>query len=150
MQYQLAPTTQQIGDRQYLAHELQGESADSNRNLLTAQVPNFGVIQFGDFFGGQTKVIQLSQAKILSAIQVVGAFAFAQNSTTEIINFSVLENNSPIAQLNLTSGEMPFSFPPGAILQPNQSIQIRPTAPLIGCLITWQPVNLIHYFNIDR
>lgn len=150
MDYKLIPSSQQLGTRQYIAHEIETHEQLPNLSLLTGQVENFGVLEFGEFEANIPKVISLSSAKIYSPILIRSVYSFAVNAVTDSILFRILRDEILIAQLSIPSADMPLQFPLGAIVMPDMAISIRPPIDNLNINVYWQPVNIIHRYALEE
>lgn len=143
MNYSLETTKQIYGNQSFLTHKLKGEVPSDDRHLFGMRVESFGVFNFGQIAKGKTKEVFLADHQINSPISLSSIYAFAQNTANDEIKFRLKYEGKSIAELQLKYYEMPFSFPPGAIVMPNLSIEVEPKANLTQLLIYWQPVHLL-------
>lgn len=147
MPYQLNLDSQSLGNKNYIAHDLDQGEESTPQSLLSEHVANFGIIQLGELTQNQTSELSLAQAEINSPILIRSVYAFATNAVSDSILFRVLDNGAIIAQLSIPTADMPYEFPYGAILLPNHTISVRPAANLINLNVYWQPVNIIHSYK---
>ena len=144
MSYQLEPDYQPYGDKKYLAHNLKGATPEDDRRFFAGRIPAFGVIDFGSMSANSTKSYTPATDRVISPIMIVSVFAFTTSATADEINFKIFDGNTEILEQRISNHEIPYKFPPGAILRPDLTIQVKPRYNTTALLVYWQPVHLLH------
>lgn len=148
MTYQLETSSQTYGDREFLTHNLKGTTTADDRYLFAQRVPSYGVINFGAMAAGSTKDFSLIDNGINGEILVRSIYDFTNFSTNDEVAFRLLQGTTQILEQRITSNEMPYTFPPGAILNPSLTIQVEPRYTTTQLLIYWQPVHILSYIEV--
>lgn len=149
MTYQLETTSQLYGNQQYLAHNLKGATPELDRQFFAQRIASYGIFSFGAFTSRQTKRVVLADQNITSPISLVSAYAFASNATSDEIRFRLLADTQQIAEQRISSNDMPFAFPPGAIIDPTLTIEVESRYGVTQLLIYWQPVHILSHIQIN-
>lgn len=147
--YQLQTTKQIYGNSEYLAHNIKGETPTDDRFLFGMRVPSYGIINFGAFTAGQTKRVLLANINITSQISLTSVYAFGDNATNDEIKFRLFSGEIQIAEQRITSLEMPFQYPSGAIIDPSLSIEVESRYSVTQIIMYWQPVHVLDYVEVS-
>ncbi len=148
MSYQLESTTQLYGDNLYLAHNLRGTGRENDRFLFGQRVPSFGIISFGAMAAGRTKRITPADRGINSHIMLRSIYDFTTSATADEVTFKLFEGETEILEQRVFSSEMPYTFPPGAIIDPRYTIEVKPRYATTQLLIYWQPVHVLSLIRV--
>lgn len=149
MAYQLEPTTQLYGEDLYLAHNLTGDRTQGDRRLFGQRVPSYGIINFGAIRGGSTKDFKPIDNGISSEIMLRSIYDFTTSATNDEVTFKLFNGTAEIFEQKITNSEMPYTFPPGAIINPDLTIQVEPRYTTTQLLIYWQPVHVLSYIEVQ-
>ena len=144
MSYQLDPDFQVYGDKNYLAHNLKGATPGDDRRLFAERISAFGIIDFGSMSANSVKSYTPATDGVLSPIMIASIFAFTTSATSDEVNFKIFDGNTEILEQKISNSEMPYKFPPGAIIRPDLTIQVKPRYNTKRLLIYWQPVHILH------
>ena len=129
MTYQLDLTSQLYGNREFLAHNLKGATANDDRYLFAERVPTFGVLDFGFLTANSTAQINLAANGITSPVLLRSVIALSTNTTNDEVEFNFYHNDGTnlilMGQQKYTSDEMPVELPP-TILQPSLVVEVIP------------------------
>jgi len=148
MSYNLETTKQIYGNQLFLTHNIKGDTSTDDRHLFGMRVPSFGIINFGTMAAGQVKNFKPIDNGINSDISLKSAFAFTTSATNDEITLRLLDGTTEIAEQKLTNAQMPYSFPPGAIINPNLTIQVTTRYATTQMLLYWQPVHVLDYIEV--
>lgn len=143
MSYQLETTEQIYGEQPYLTHVIKGETPEEDLHLFGMRVPSYGIINFGSITNNSFKTIVLAEKGITSPIQLKSIYAFTSTGGNDETRFSLFRGTTRIVEMRIPSGEMPYQFPEGAIIDPSLSITVRPRYNISQLLIYWQPVHVL-------
>ena len=149
MTYQLDTTSLTYGDREFLAHNLKGATANDDRYLFGQRIKSYGILNFGAMSGNSSKRAILSNLGITSPILIRSAYAFSQNTWNDEIKFRLFDGNTQLTELTILNTEMPYQFPDGAIIDPSLSIEVFTNQATTQMLIYWQPVHVLQYDEIS-
>ncbi|MEO0834785.1 MAG: hypothetical protein AAFY16_02100 [Cyanobacteria bacterium J06642_3] len=149
MSYQLETTAQPYGSQQYLAHKIKGETESDDRYLFGQRVPSYGIINFGAMAGNSTKNFKPIDYGIQSEIELKSIYDFTNSATGDQCTFRLFNGNVEILEQQINNHDMPYTFPPGAIINPNLTIQVQPRYTTTQLLIYWQPVNVLSYVEVS-
>lgn len=144
MSYQLEPDYQVYGDKNYLAHNLKGATAEDDRRFFAQRIPSFGVIDFGAMSANSVKTYTPVDDGVQSLISIVSVYAFTTAATNDEVTFKIFEGATELTQQKITNDEMPYQFPSGAIIRPDLTIQVEPRYNTMKLLVYWRPVHLLH------
>lgn len=144
MSYQLEPDYQVYGDKNYLAHNLKGATAEDDRRFFSERIQSFGIIDFGAMSANSTKSYTPATDGVISPIMITSVFAFTTSATSDEITFKIFDGNTEILEQKIPSSEIPYQFPPGAIIRPDLTIQVKPRYNTTALLVYWQPVHILH------
>lgn len=129
MSYQLDLTSQLYGNREFLAHNLKGATANDDRYLFAERVPAFGVLDFGFLNADDVAQISLSANGITSPVLLRSVIALSNVDIGDEIEFNFYHNDGTsltlMGQQKYTSNEMPIELPP-IILQPTLVVEVIP------------------------
>ena len=123
------------------------KESESGKHYFADRIPNFGVLNFGYIEALKTREISLAEVGITSPISLVSIYNFASGSVDDQTNFYLKRGTQQIAWLQFKLHEMPFAFPPGAIITPDLTIGVHPKKSSSSVVIYWQPVNIIHSYT---
>ncbi len=149
MTYQLVPSSQLYGDREFLTHKLSGETDAADRYLFAERIASYGIINFNQMSAKDPKRIKLSDQGITSPILLRSAYAFNYSATSDEIRFRLFSDNQKLAEMKLDYKTMPYQFPDGAILEPDLELEVEPRYNVLRLLIYWQPVHVLSYLSIN-
>ena len=149
MNYELEPVGQLYGDQRYLAHKLKGATPESDRYFFGQRIPSFGTINFGAVAAGQTKSFRPVDHDIISDLMIVSIFDFTTSPTGDELTFRLIWAGTELLEQKMSNDEIPYTFPPGAIINPNITIEVTPRYDSTQILIAWQPVHLLHYHEVQ-
>ncbi len=149
MSYQLETTSQIYGDHQYLAHAIKGENVAADRYLFGQRIPSYGIINFGAMAAGSTKDFKPIDNGIVSDIELKSIFDFTSSASNDECTFKLFNGEIEILEQRISNQEMPYTFPPGAIINPNLTIQVNPRYTTTQLLIYWQPVHVLSYQEVQ-
>ena len=144
MSYQLKPDSLPYGDDIFLAHNLKGATAEDDRLFFAQRIRAFGVIDFGAMSANSIKTYTPATDGVMSPISIVSVYAFTTAATNDEITFKIFDGVTELTRQKITNNEMPYQFPPGAIIRPDLTIQVEPRYDTTKLLIYWQPVYLLH------
>ncbi|MEM7592644.1 MAG: hypothetical protein AAF383_14175 [Cyanobacteria bacterium P01_A01_bin.83] len=116
--------------------------------MFGQRIPSYGIINFGAMAGGTTKNFKPIDYGILSEIELKSIYDFTSNATADECTFKLFSGNVEILEQRITNNEMPYTFPPGAIINPNLTIQVKPKYTTTQLLIYWQPVHVFSYLEV--
>lgn len=145
MSYELEPTQQIYGNKSFLTHNIKGDVPENDRHLFGMRIPSFGIIDFGAIKQNQTKSFKPIDHGITSDIQLISVYAFTTSPTTDEVTLNLLSNGILIASQRIMNTEMPYQYPPGAIINPNLTIQVKPRYHTTALRLNWQPVHVLDY-----
>jgi len=148
MSYQLKTTTQVYGEQRYLAHKIKGETQNDDRYLFGQRIPSYGIINFGAMAANSTKNFKLIDNGISSDIELKSIFDFTLGANNDQTTLRLFAGEIEILEQVIVSNNMPYTFPPGAIINPNLTIQVQPRYNSTQLLIYWQPVHVIDYVEV--
>lgn len=140
---------QLYGDKQYLAHNLKGQTTADDRALFGMRVPSYGIFNFGAMTGAQVKRIVLAAEGIVSPIELRSIYAFNATASSDEIKYRLYAGSTEILEYRLNSAVVPYEFPPGAIIDPSLSIEVEPRYDVSQLLIYWQPVHVLSYIEVS-
>lgn len=149
MSFQLEPDFQVYGDKNYLAHNLKGATAEDDRRFFGQRIPAFGVIDFGSMTANSIKSYTPVTDGVLSPISIVSVYAFTTAATNDEITFKIFEGATELTRQKITNDEMPYQFPPGAIIRPELTIQVEPRYDTMKLLVYWRPVHILHSAQVS-
>ncbi len=148
MGYQTEPAIQLYGSNNYLAHKIVGATPEQDRYLFGERMPSFGVINFGYMNAGTTKDFKPIDNGIVSDISLRSIYTFTTAQSNEEVTFKLFSGGQEILEQRISNNEMPYTFPPGAIINPNLTIQVKPRYTTTQLLIYWQPVHVLSYIEV--
>lgn len=143
MDYQLETTKQIYANQAFLTHKLVGDEPSLDRHLFGMRVESLGYFNFKQINKEQTKQVKLSEQGINTPISLVSIYAFANNSTSDEVEFRLKHGNNILAKMQIKYYEMPFAFPKGAVIAPELSIEVKPKNDVSQLLIYWQPIHIL-------
>ncbi len=148
MVYQLETSEQLYGEDLYLTHTIRGTGQQNDLSLFGQRVPSYGIINFGAIDGGSTKDFKPIDNGISSDIMLRSIYDFTTSATNDEVTFKLFNGSVEIFEQKITNSEMPYTFPPGAIINPNLIIQVNPRYTTTQLLIYWQPVHVLSYIEV--
>lgn len=143
--YQQTATFQTYGDHKYLDHQINADGLEPNVRLVGERVPSYGVINFGLMGGRTKKQVKPIDLGIEQDILLRSLWAFTTNATNEEVTLRLYLNSTEVLVQKLSNEEMPYIFPPGAIINPNLTLEVEPRYHTTQLLIYWQPVHVLNY-----
>lgn len=149
MVYQLETTSQLYGDKEYVSHVIKGDTPADDRHLFGMRVPSYGVINFGAMAANSTKDFTPIANGINSDIELKSIFDFTDSASGDECTFKLFNGEIEILEQRITNNEMPYTFPPGAIINPNLTIQVKSRYNTTQLLIYWQPVHVLSYLEVQ-
>jgi hypothetical protein len=144
MPYQLVPSSLPYGNDSFLAHNLKGATPEDDRQFFGQRIQSFGIIDFGAMNAGSTKSYTPINDGIQSPISIASVYAFTTVATNDEITFSIFEGTVELTRQKITNNDMPYQFPPGAIIRPDLTIQVKPRYNTMKLLVYWRPVHILH------
>ncbi len=148
MGYQLEPDSHLYGDKNYLAYNLKGDTPEDDRRFFGERISSFGIIDFGAMSAGSIKSYTPATNGVISPIMITSVFAFTTAATSDEITFKIFDGNTEILEQKISNSEIPYHFPPGAIIRPDLTIQVKPRYNTTALLIYWQPVHILHQAQV--
>lgn len=145
MAYQLDTGKQTYGSQEYLAHKIKGATVADDRYLFANRVSAYGIIDFGAMAKGAVKRVSLSTLGITSQISIASVYAFSSNTNSDEIRYRLFNGSTQLMELQILAADMPFTFPPGAIVDSTLSIEVVAAQAFERVLIYWQPVHVLDY-----
>ena len=145
MSYELESVSQKYGNANYLAHNLKGNTPEEDRRVFAMRIESFGIIDFGYMKSGTVKKASLAELNIKNPISLKAIFAFNTSDASDEIRFYLYRGNIEVVEIKFSSSEMPYKFPPGAIVDPSLSIVVKPKVTTSSVVIYWQPIHIIQY-----
>ena len=141
----LTKVSETYGTNNYVAFE-----DASQQRYLAERVESYGLLQFGAMKNGTIKSIDLES--LTCPISIKSVYVFSGSTINDEIRFRIYEKQTGgtsnlIATQRFTNNEMPFSFPDGAILFPNQVIEVEPRYDVDNIIIYAKPVDIIFILN---
>lgn len=149
MTYQRESVVQPYGDLKFLAYKITGNIESQPLNHVGDRVPSYGIINFGAMKAKSKKQIKPIDMGIEQDILLRSLYAFTNHATSEEVTIRLFLGNTEVLEQKLTNAEMPYTFPPGAILNPNLTIEVQPQYNTVQLLLYWQPVHVLSYLEID-
>lgn len=146
--YQQQATYQTYNDRKYLDHQINADGIETDVRLVGDRVPSYGVINFGAMSSGSKKQIKPLNLGITTDILLRSLYAFTTSSTNEETTIRLFLNGTEFLEQKITNNEMPYTFPPGAILNPTLTLEVQPRYDTTQLVIYWQPVHVISYLEV--
>ena len=136
------------GSNNYVAFE----DSQTQQRYLAERIKAYGLLQFGAMSNGEKKSIDLQAQGLISPITIKSVYVFSGSTTNDEIKFRIFEkqpsgNLNQIASQRFTNNEMPYQFPDGAILSPNQVIEVEPRYDVDNIIIYCQPVDILFSFT---
>ena len=149
MSYQRSSIVQKYGDQNYLAHQIRGNTQTDPYNFVADRVSSYGIINFGYIKGGKTKRVKPLDLGIEQDILLRSLHNFTTNSTGKEVTIKLFLQNQEFLEQQITDSQMPYTFPPGAIVNPNLELEVRPKYDTMQLLVYWQPVHIISYDIVE-
>ena len=146
--YDLKPTFSTYNNEKYLDHVLKGETADKDVKLVGDRVPSFGIIDFGYFKDEQRKAFRPSDRGIKTDILLRSLYAFTNSPTAEEVYIRLYFGNTEFLEQKITNNEMPYTFPPGAILNNDLIFEVQAKQTTNQVVLYWQPVHVLNYVKL--
>ena len=75
-------------------------------------------------------------------------FDFTAAANNDQATFRLFNGETEILEQVIVSNYMPYTFPPGAIINPNLTIQVQPRYDTTQLLIYWQPVHVLSHVEV--
>ena len=140
----LSKISEQYGSNSYVAFE---EDVNQQR-YLAERIETYGLIEFGAMIRNQKKSIDLQAKGLTSPISIKSIYVFSGSTTNDEIRFRIFEkqasgNPVQIAFQRFTNNDMPYSFPEGAVLLPNQIIEVEPRYDVDNIIIYCKSVDIL-------
>lgn len=149
MSYDLEHSKQIYGNQPFLSHIIKNDDPELNRHLFGMRVPSYGIISFGAIGKDRTKSFKPIDNGIKKDIELVSVFAYTGNATADEITIYLYEGNVEIAEQKITSSQMPYRFPDGAIVNPNLTIWVKPRQDTSALMLYWRPVHVLSYIEVQ-
>ena len=146
--YQQESVYQTYNDNKYLDHQINAEGLEPNFRLVGDRVPSYGIINFGLIQPNHKKSVKPIDLGIEHDILLRSLYCFNRNSTNEETTIRLFLENSEVLEQKITNSDMPYTFPPGAILNPYLTFQVQPKYEAIQLLLYWQPVHVLSYKQV--
>lgn len=148
--YDLQPSFSVYNDEKYLDHVLKGETEAEDVKLVGDRVASFGIINFGAMAAGKSKEFTPIRHGINEEISARSIYSFTTSGNNDEITYRLLANDNrgnsaEIYEQRLTNSDMPYEFPPGAIVNPYMTIQITSKYNAVAVVLYWQSVHILHY-----
>ena len=134
---------QMFGEQNYLSHQITGNVEPEPFYAVGDRVSSYGIFNFGQIAADSEKRISLASVGINQPISLSSIYAFTSNASSDEVRFYLFSGDAELVELRLFSAEMPYTFPPGAIIDPSLDIVVRPRSNLTSLLIYWKPVHII-------
>lgn len=141
---------QVFGEQNYLSHQITGNVEPEAFYAVGDRISSYGIFNFGQVPANSQKRVSLSAARIEQPISLSSIYAFTDNASSDEIRFYLFSGDKELVELRLSSSEMPYTFPPGAIIDPSLDIVVRPRSNLTSLLIYWKPVHIITQINVEE
>lgn len=140
----LIKASETYGNNNYVAFK----DNNTQERYLAERIETYGVIEFGLMNQNEIKTIDLQVQGLTSLVSIKSVYAFSGSTTNDEIRFKIYEKDGsgnliPIASQRLTNNEMPYRFPDGAILSPNQVIEVQPRYAVDNIIIYVKPVDIL-------
>ena len=146
--FQQKSTYQTYNGNKYLDHQINAEGLEPDFRLFGDRVPSYGIINFGYFKGGQKKSFKPIDNDISVDILLRSIWAFTTNAITDEVTIEMFLANTEVLEQRLSNNEMPYTFPPGAIWNPNLTLEVQPKYDTSQLVIYWQPVHVLSYLQV--
>lgn len=148
MTYQRESVVQKYGDANFLAHKIAGNIESQPYFHVGDRVPSYGIIHFGAIGGGQTRQFKPVDRGIDNDIMLRSLYPFTTDASKDEVIFRLFEGAIEFAEWRFTSDSVPFTFPDGAIINPNITLSVTPKSNVSSVMLYWQPVHVISYLKI--
>ena len=148
MSYQRESIVQPYGKLEFLAHDISGNIDPRGFNFVGDRVSSYGVINFGYVKGGSSKRIKPIDYGIERDIWLRSIWAFNTSATNDEITMRLYAGRAEFFEQKISNNEMPYTFPPGAILNPNLIFEVQPKYDATQVVLYWQPVHVLSYVEI--
>lgn len=147
--YQQESTIQTYNGNKYLDHQINAEGLEPDLRLVGDRVPSYGIINFGLIHSNHKKSVKPIDLGIEHDILLRSLYCFNRSSTNEETTIRLFLENSEVLEQKITNSEMPYTFPPGAILNPYLTFQVQPKYGAIQMVLYWQPVHVLSYKQVQ-
>lgn len=148
MTYQRESIVQPYGDLEFLAHDISGNIDPRGFNFIGDRVSSYGIINFGDVKGGSKKQIKPADVGIERDILLRSIWSFNTSATNDELTMRLYAGPTEFFEQRILNSEMPYIFPPGAILNPNLIFEVQPKYDATQVVLYWQPVHVLSYLEV--
>lgn len=148
MTYQRETIIQNYGDTEYLAHLITGDE-DKAYGYFANRIPSYGIINMGFIGANYKKKFKPVDLNITTDIMLRSLFSFTRHSIQEETTIRLFADGYEFLEQKITNEEMPYTFPPGAIINPNFTIEIQPSYQSL-VMLYWQPVHVLSYIEVEN
>ena len=140
----LTKVSETYGNNNYVAFE----DSNTQQRYLAERIETYGLIQFGSMSQNQTKSIDLQAQGLTCLVSIKSVYVFSGSTTNDEIRFRIYQkdgsgNLNQIASQRFTNNDMPYQFPEGAILSPDQVIEVQPRYNVDNIIIYVKPVDVL-------
>ena len=141
-------TTELYGQNNYVSFSQE----ESQERYLAERFEGYVTLQFGQINGGEKKEIDLAAKELTFPLSIKSVYAFSSQTTNDEIRFRIFyrdDNNRliQVANQRFSNADMPYRFPDGAILLPNQIVEVEPRYSVINIIAYCKPADII--FNLE-
>lgn len=149
MTYKRESISQPYSDLEFLAHNVMGNIDNRSFSMVGDRVPSYGIINFGYLQGNAKKAFKPSDYGIEQDILLKSLWTFTRSATNEECTIRLFLDNQEYLEQRITNNEMPYTFPDGAILNPNLTLEVNPRYETMQLLVYWQPVHVLSYLEVN-
>lgn len=149
MSYERISKEQRYGSQSYLSHQISGNIESNPFYVVGDRVSSYGIINLGYLSARQKKRFKPIDYGINSDILLRSLYAFTTAPTAEEVTIRLFLDNTEFLEQKISDSEMPYTFPPGAIVNPNLELEVEPRYNTAQIVIYWQPVHVISYVEVN-
>ena len=148
MSYQRESIVQPYGKLEFLAHSISGNIDSRSFNYVGDRVPSYEIINFGYIKGGSKKQFKPIEVGIERDILLSSIWSFTTAATNDELTMRLYADTTEFFEQKISNNEMPYTFPPGAILNPNLIFEVQPKYDAMQVVLYWQPLHVLSYVDI--
>lgn len=149
---QYAPSQLQYGNQTAQTHVNQV----TNNHLFAEKFEHWGIIALGSIAANKKKEVDLSLFNVQTPISLKSLYVFAKDAVSdEIKSFKILKKMTDgtkmeLGEMRLYWNQLPYQFPAGAILMPDNVISLQPNKAIDNIYIYFKPVYVAHYLDASN
>ena len=148
MTYQRTSSYQQYGQQNYLSHQITGNIEANSFYAVGDRVSSYGIINFGAMAAKSKKQIKPVDVDINQDILLRSLHVFTTQATNEEVTIRLFLENTEVLEQKIINSDMPYTFAPGAIVNPNLTIEVQPRYNTTQLVLCWQPVHVLSYVKV--